>query len=636
MPVDPTGGSTGPETRIYSDVQRIRTTGPRAHWPKVLNGHPTGGGWPSIFAAEAMEQFVVSARKYRPATFDTVVGQEAVTGTLMNAIRSNHLAQAFLFTGPRGVGKTTCARILARTINCENLNEDLTTCGTCAPCRTFAEGHSLSIFELDAASNNSVDDIRNLILQVQIAPQVGTKKVYIIDEVHMLSSAAFNAFLKTLEEPPSYAIFILATTEKHKILPTILSRCQVFDFRRIRINDISRHLASIAEREGIEAEPQALHLIAQKADGGLRDALSIFDQLVSFSGARLSYKEVVQNLNVLDHDHYFRITDSIAGGDVTAALVEFNAILQQGFDGHLFVTGLARHLRDLLVAQDQRTLPLLEVSEDLVQRYAEQAAQVDRELLIRGLDRLSSCDAQYKQSKEPRLLVELTLIQLAGLRSTAAPPTEAEKKNPEPSLSAPPPQPAATAMGAMAAVSPPMERTAGQVADGIAMAAPPLPVSTPRRRLAGQVSIKAPAVETTATASGPADTDQGPELAPSTKEVNAALLLKAWGDYAQRQRERGRSSLHATLTAREPKVAGIGRITFAIVNDVQENYMRDEKPELLGHLRRALGDPALDLEVVKEEVVVRPRYTNLDKFKLMAEQNPALLKLNELLDLDLG
>ncbi|MBL7984935.1 MAG: DNA polymerase III subunit gamma/tau, partial [Flavobacteriales bacterium] len=250
-----------------------------------------------------MEKFIVSARKYRPALFDTVVGQEAVTGTLKNAIKNNHLASAFLFTGPRGVGKTTCARILARTINCENLGPDLVPCGKCAPCVTFEEGHSLNIFELDAASNNSVDDIRNLILQVQIAPQVGTKKVYIIDEVHMLSQAAFNAFLKTLEEPPSYAIFILATTEKHKILPTILSRCQVFDFRRITVSDIAKQLASIAEKEGIQAEQQALHTIAQKADGGMRDALSIFDQLVSFSGNRLTYQDVVTNLNVLDHEH---------------------------------------------------------------------------------------------------------------------------------------------------------------------------------------------------------------------------------------------------------------------------------------------------------------------------------------------
>ena len=352
------------------------------------------------------------------------------------------------------------------------------------------------------------------------------------------------------------------------------------------------------------------------------------------------YKEVVQNLNVLDHEHYFRITESIARGDVAAALVEFNAILQQGFDGHLFVTGLARHMRDLLVAQDPRTLPLLEVSEDLTQRYAEQATLVDRELLIRGLDRLSACDAQYKQSKEPRLLVELTLIQLAAPRPTTAPPTEAEKKNPEPGLKASRPQPSTPQVNLAAPAAVQQPAMAAPPAAALATQAPVpadhQPANTPRRRLAGQVSIKATATGSAIPLNDPADTDNGPEPAPSTREVNPALLLKAWGDYAQHQRERGRSSLHATLTAREPKVAGIGRVSFAIVNDVQENYMRDEKPELLGHLRRALGDPALDLEVVKEEVVVRPRYTNLDKFKLMAEQNPALLKLNELLQLDLG
>ncbi len=385
-----------------------------------------------------MEKFIVSARKYRPALFDTVVGQEAVTSTLKNAIRNNHLAQAFLFTGPRGVGKTTCARILARTINCENLGDDLVPCGQCASCKTFEEGHSLNIFELDAASNNSVDDIRNLILQVSIAPQVGTKKVYIIDEVHMLSQAAFNAFLKTLEEPPSYAIFILATTEKHKILPTILSRCQVFDFRRITVTDIAKHLAEIARKEGIEAEPQALHTIAQKADGGLRDALSIFDQLVSFAGDRLTYQDVVKNLNVLDHEHYFAITDHLLKGDAAAALVVFNDILFQGFDGHLFVSGMARHFRDLLVSQDTRTIQLLEVSEDVAKRYAEQAQAVPRELLVRGLDRLSQVDVQYKNSKEPRLLVELLLIQLAGGGASTAGSvaTEAEKKSPDASIAA--------------------------------------------------------------------------------------------------------------------------------------------------------------------------------------------------------
>jgi len=588
-----------------------------------------------------MEQFVVSARKYRPATFDTVVGQEAVTSTLKNAIRSNHLASAFLFTGPRGVGKTTCARILARTINCENLGEDLVACGQCAPCKTFEEGHSLNIFELDAASNNSVDDIRNLILQVSIAPQVGTKKVYIIDEVHMLSQAAFNAFLKTLEEPPSYAIFILATTEKHKILPTILSRCQVFDFRRIMISDISRHLAGIAQKEGIEAEAQALHVIAQKADGGLRDALSIFDQLVSFSGNRLTYQDVVKNLNVLDHEHYFRITDSVIRGDIPAVLVEYNTILQQGFDGHLFVAGLARHFRDLLVSQDPRTLPLLEVGEDLTARYGDQAQRVDREILVRGLDRLAQCDSQYKASKEPRLLVELTLMQLCRITSGADAAASVEKKSPDVTV-APPAAPKNT-VGAPPSTpaAPPARAVVVSAAPATSTTVAREPVATdytPKRRLAGQVSIKstvaAAAVEAAPAVPLESDTDSG--MPTSSKEVNPALLLKVWREYALAQKQRKRDSLHATLMAREPEVLGAGRIAFSIVNTVQENYLRDEKPELLGFLRRQLDDPALDLEVRKEEVVVKPRFTALDKFKAMAEKNPALLKLREELDLDLG
>lgn len=591
-----------------------------------------------------MEQFVVSARKYRPATFDTVVGQEAVTGTLKNAIRTGHLAQAFLFTGPRGVGKTTSARILARTINCENLGEDLVPCGQCAPCRTFEEGHSLNVFELDAASNNSVEDIRNLILQVSIAPQVGSKKVYIIDEVHMLSSAAFNAFLKTLEEPPSYAIFILATTEKHKILPTILSRCQVFDFRRIMVGDIAGHLARIAEKEGIQAEPQALHVIAQKADGGLRDALSIFDQLVSFAGDKLTYQDVVQNLNVLDHEHYFRITDSIIRGDVPAALVEYNSILQQGFDGHLFVTGLARHFRDLLVSQDPRTLPLLEVSEDITGRYAEQAAAADRSLLVQGLDRLAQCDTQYKSSKEPRLLVELMLIQLCGLGAGGL-GAEPQKKSPD-VRSERPVQPESTPPHAAAGRTPSPSVAVPRPSETEVRPAPPpaaAPVSgdtyAPRRSLKGQVSIKKTAQAATAEAQ-PAvttlDQDHPGDMPTSTKEVNAALLAKVWSDYAKRQKERGRNSLHATLVAREPQVSGPGRITFCIVNEVQENYLRDEKPELMGYLRRELGDPGLELEVVKEVVQLKPRYTALDRFNLLAERNPALLTLREGLQLDLG
>ena len=607
------------------------------------------------------ERFVVSARKYRPATFDTVVGQEAVTGTLKNAIRTSHLAQAFLFTGPRGVGKTTCARILARTINCENLGPDQETCGECAPCKTFEEGHSLNIFELDAASNNSVDDIRNLILQVSIAPQVGTRKVYIIDEVHMLSSAAFNAFLKTLEEPPSYAIFILATTEKHKILPTILSRCQVFDFRRISVADIARHLAGIAEKEGIEAEPQALHVIAQKADGGLRDALSIFDQLVSFTGHRLTYQDVVKNLNVVDHDHYFRMTDSMANGDIADCLVGFNNILQQGFDGHLFVTGLSRHLRDLLVSQDPRTLPLLEVSDDLAIRYGEQSQRVSRSLLVRALERLGQVDVQYKISKEPRLLTELAFMQLCrqpGEGALAETFGTAQKKSPDvaylppeavrtPAAAAtariPEALPAAVPMSVDGASTSPTPRSAHRT---VATSAAPVEPATaivhaPARRLAGTISIKAGLERSVQPAANLSVDSPGlePELSADTpaRPINPSLLQKVWNDYALARKKEGKNSLHATLTAREPVVIGERMITFSIVNDVQEKYMREEKPSLLGHLRRELDQPSLDMQVEKAVITdLRPRYTLRDRYMIMAERNPALLTLRDELDLDLG
>ncbi|MBK9759814.1 MAG: DNA polymerase III subunit gamma/tau [Flavobacteriales bacterium] len=586
-----------------------------------------------------MEKFIVSARKYRPALFDTVVGQEAVTSTLKNAIKTQHLASAFLFTGPRGVGKTTCARILARTINCENLGEDLVPCGKCAPCTTFDEGHSLNIFELDAASNNSVDDIRNLILQVQIAPQVGSKKVYIIDEVHMLSSAAFNAFLKTLEEPPSYAIFILATTEKHKILPTILSRCQVFDFRRITVTDIAKHLAEIAQKEGIEAEPQALHTIAQKADGGLRDALSIFDQLVSFAGNRLTYQDVVKNLNVLDHEHYFTLTDHLLKGDTAAALVVFNDILFQGFDGHLFVSGLAKHMRDLLVSQDPRTIQLLEVSDDVAKRYAEQALAVPRELLIRGLERLGQVDVQYKNSKEPRLLVELMLIQLSspaqGKANGRSAPAE-EKKSPD-----------ITKAQAIPAAEPSSEARnleTEPIAVAVAPATPERVTATapPIRRVAGSISIKQQ-LEKPAVASEPLPLTDAPGLEPAPdstaqpKAVNQSLLTRLWNDYALARKQEGKNSLHATLTAKEPLITGLSALSFAIVNEVQEKYMREEKPTLLGYLRREMADPILDLQVTKEAITnLRPRYTVKDRFDILAEKNPALLKLREALDLDLG
>ncbi|MFT5778349.1 MAG: DNA polymerase-3 subunit gamma/tau [Crocinitomicaceae bacterium] len=370
-----------------------------------------------------MSDFVVSARKYRPQTFDTVVGQQSITSTLKNAIKSEHLAQAFLFCGSRGVGKTSTARILAKTINCFNRSEKIEACDTCDSCESFNSGASLNVYELDAASNNSVEDIRSLIDQVRIAPQLGTHKVYIIDEVHMLSTAAFNAFLKTLEEPPKHAIFILATTEKHKIIPTILSRCQIFDFSRIKVKDIASHLAFIAEKEGITAEPNALHIIAQKADGALRDALSIFDQIVTFSGDKVTYEGVLENLNILDYDYYFRIVDSALKEDIPSNLLLLNDIIEKGFDSHNFVVGLAEHYRDLLVCKDVRTAALLEVSDSIQEKYVEQSKAIPGDYLLRALGVLSKTDVDYKAAKNQRLLVEMALMQLCSINK------ELEKKN---------------------------------------------------------------------------------------------------------------------------------------------------------------------------------------------------------------
>jgi DNA polymerase-3 subunit gamma/tau len=362
-----------------------------------------------------MENFVVSARKYRPATFRSVVGQQHVTTTLQNAIQSQHLAQAFLFCGPRGVGKTTCARILAKTINCTNLTPETEACGVCTSCVAFQENASFNVHELDAASNNSVEDIRSLVEQVRYAPQQGRYKIYIIDEVHMLSNAAFNAFLKTLEEPPSYAIFILATTERHKIIPTILSRCQIFDFNRIKVEDIREHLRYVATSEGVTADDDALHLLAQKADGGLRDALSMFDQQVTFAGNNLTYKEVVRNLHILDYDYYFRLVDALLRENLSAALLLLDSVMQQGFDLHNFVVGTAEHLRGLLVCKDPVTVQLLEVSDNIRQQYVHQAQAAPLPFLLSALNLVSQCDREFKQAKNQRLHVELALMKLAYL-----------------------------------------------------------------------------------------------------------------------------------------------------------------------------------------------------------------------------
>lgn len=362
-----------------------------------------------------MENYIVSARKYRPSTFESVVGQRALTTTLKNAIATQKLAHAYLFCGPRGVGKTTCARIFAKTINCMTPTADGEACNQCESCVAFNEQRSYNIHELDAASNNSVDDIRQLVEQVRIPPQIGKYKVFIIDEVHMLSASAFNAFLKTLEEPPRHAIFILATTEKHKILPTILSRCQIYDFNRISVEDTVNHLSYVASKEGITAEPEALNVIAMKADGGMRDALSIFDQVVSFTGGNITYKSVIDNLNVLDYEYYFRLTDCFLENKVSDALLLFNDILNKGFDGSHFITGLSSHFRDLLVGKDPVTLPLLEVGASIRQRYQEQAQKCPLPFLYRAMKLCNECDLNYRISKNKRLLVELTLIQVAQL-----------------------------------------------------------------------------------------------------------------------------------------------------------------------------------------------------------------------------
>lgn len=364
-----------------------------------------------------MQEYIVSARKYRPMTFDTVVGQSSLTTTLKNAIAADRLAHAYLFCGPRGVGKTTCARIFAKTINCLSPKQDGESCGECESCKAFDEGRSMNIHELDAASNNSVEDIRELIKQVQIPPQIGRYKVFIIDEVHMLSSQAFNAFLKTLEEPPSYVIFILATTEKHKILPTILSRCQVYDFSRMTVENTIAHLRSVAEKEGYTAEDEALQLIAEKADGGMRDALSIFDQMASFTSGDLSYEKVCTSLNVLSSEYYFRLTDMFLGGNVPECMLIFNEILCKGFDGGNFIAGLANHMRQLIVAKDPATIPLLEVSEKTRQRYHEQANKCKTQFLYRAIKLCNNCDQAYRQSHNKRLQVEICLIQCAQLVS---------------------------------------------------------------------------------------------------------------------------------------------------------------------------------------------------------------------------
>ncbi|MCF4101444.1 DNA polymerase III subunit gamma/tau [Gillisia sp. M10.2A] len=610
-----------------------------------------------------MEHFVVSARKYRPQTFKDVVGQQAITNTLLNAIEHDHLAQALLFTGPRGVGKTTCARILAKMINHD---------GTQQPDEDFA----FNIFELDAASNNSVDDIRNLIDQVRIPPQVGKYKVYIIDEVHMLSASAFNAFLKTLEEPPKHAIFILATTEKHKIIPTILSRCQIFDFKRITVTDARKYLAYIAEQENVKAEEDALHIIAQKADGAMRDALSIYDRVVSFSGANLTRQSVTENLNVLDYETYLNVTRLILEHNIPELLVEFNNILSQGFDGHNFISGLASHFRDLLVCKNPKTINLLEVGETTKANYFEQSQQTTQEFLLQGIELANDCDMKFKSSRNQRLLIELCLMQLASINF------DGEKKKSEQYII----PPAHFKNGNSPAVKISSAKkeiiTENEMSQDSAAPSPEaqVPVSTPQtssittpaKEKVSEVSnltTPTPAVETpketseekpVATSETTTKTpekvsglslssirkkrellakQQGQQHQHAVEEkdtpFNETQLHAAWDEYIHRIKNKGEKILASIMETDMPKVNG-HVISMELPNSTMKKDLEKGQNPLMSFLKKKLNNTFISLEIhVNEQAAKKFAFTDMEKYNKLKEKNPLIEKLRATFDLDI-
>ncbi len=590
-----------------------------------------------------MQNFIVSARKYRPQTFDTVVGQASITNTLKNAILHNQLAQAFLFCGPRGVGKTTCARILAKTINCENLSDNAEACDKCTSCVSFNENASFNIYELDGASNNSVDDIRSLVDQVRIPPQMGKYKVYIIDEVHMLSASAFNAFLKTLEEPPEYAKFILATTEKHKIIPTILSRCQIFDFRRITVDDIAGHLKYVAEKEQIKAEEDALHIIALKADGAMRDALSIFDQLVSFAGDEVTYEIVLQNLNILDYEYYFRVTDQILNHDIPGILITINEILDKGFDGQHFLIGFGEHIRNLLVSKDSATMKLLETAPNIRKRYQEQATVCLSDTLLALLDIINRCDLNYKISNNKRLHLELALMQMCSIgvdaASRQAAPLPPKQKSPPPPQfrpsqppppksqpSQPPPPQSQPSQPAQPAPPPPAPKAEAPKPEP----PKPLEVKRPGSDIPGTFSIRdsgKPKEELE-------NEDQGVEnkaASPFTKEE----LISFWSEFASKLKL-DFPHIYTIMTSRDPELKENWQIDLEIDNRVLEEELFQKKGELLDFLKNKLDNYQITLvtRIQENHKELKP-YTDKEKFEKMAEKNPALNKLKDKLDLDI-
>ena len=603
-----------------------------------------------------MENFVVSARKYRPSTFDTVVGQKSLIVTLKNAILTGKLAHAYLFCGPRGVGKTTCARIFAKSINCEHLTPEGEACNECESCRAFNEQRSYNIHELDAASNNSVDDIRELIDQVRIPPQIGRYKVFIIDEVHMLSTAAFNAFLKTLEEPPRHAIFILATTERHKVLPTILSRCQIYDFTRIELSDIVEHLAKVASKEGVTTEESALHVIAQKADGGMRDALSLFDQMVSYTQGNVTYQGVIGSLNILDYDYYFRFTDLFLEHKISETMLLFDEVLRRGFDGGNFITNLTAHLRDLLVSREAATLPLLEVSHDVRERYREQAQKCKERFLIHAIKLCNDCDLNYRVSKNKRLLVELTLIQLSQLtgdpdeigsgrgpkrlkplfQKAVATATTSQPNNSKPASSTAPQQvAAASASVPNSAITAPVS----SLIVGTQEASTARPMSSSRRP---SFSIRAKADVKDATPQRGGAPGVGNATASQAYEEIVDLAVSedgvriCWKQYASTL-PKEHSALAGRLQIIRPALNDDLTITVTTDNRMVASDILGMRRQIEDYLRQQLQNRKLTINVVVEETkTVHHIYSRVEQFQILEQRNPALRKLKEALDLDLS
>lgn len=594
-----------------------------------------------------MDSYLVSARKYRPSTFRSVVGQKALTKTLKNAISSGKLAHAYLFCGPRGVGKTTCARIFAKTINCLNPTPEGEACNACESCVAMNEQRSFNIHELDAASNNSVDDIRLLIEQVRVPPQIGKYKVYIIDEVHMLSAAAFNAFLKTLEEPPHHAIFILATTEKHKVLPTILSRCQIYDFSRISVTDTVEHLQYVAQQEGVSAEEEALNVIAQKADGGMRDALSIFDQVVSFTGGNITYKAVIDNLNVLDYDYYFRLTENILDQNIPESWITLNEILSKGFDGQNFLTGLASHFRDLLLCKNERTAQLFEVGSSIRDKYISLAKRCDTEFLYHAIEQVNDCDMKYRLSRNKRLQMDLLLVFLCqGISSDS---TEAKKKNEIKPIQAvsgvqtPPSALPTTSPQKSGLAQTPTQSHTSNIADAkrqhSPQAANPVSASPPKQMTTAKKTVSFGAVGVSLNSLGrpqEAAKEESHLAKGNEKErFSQEQLQKAWQQCIQNTRSE-EVILKQTMLQSSPVLLSETEFEVVVNNPGQRDRLDTHATDILSFIRKSLRNFSIVMQIrISENNEKKLAFTVEERFKLMAEQNPEILRLKDVFDLDL-